>query len=216
MELSMTKFIALEPSWDFNSFEPHISELAMFTHWNQLHKKYVNSLNDLAKKYPNIVEHKASEVLRNPNSYFDSEDDKVKYVNNMGGHLCHTLFWYCISPQGTIKPTRFFDTNRKDIEKHLKDEGLARFGSGWSWLLLNGKNELDCYSTQNHNTPFMRLQVPLLCIDLWEHAYYLDYLGARKDWLDTIMKFVDWTKVDYILTRYLNDGVYIIDDMLTN
>jgi Fe-Mn family superoxide dismutase len=211
----MTKFIAIEPSWDFNAFEPHISELAMFTHWNQLHKKYVTNLNELSKKYPNIVNYKASDVLRNPNAYFDSEEDKTKYINNMGGHLCHTLFWYCISPQGTQKKTQFFDKNRKEIEKQMKEQGVARFGSGWSWLVLNKDNSLDCYSTQNHNTPFMRLQVPLLCVDLWEHAYYLDFLGFRKEWLDTIFNFIDWSKVDFILANYLNKGIYIIDDMLT-
>jgi Fe-Mn family superoxide dismutase len=214
----MKVFKAYEPIWDFGGFEPHISEKTMSVHWANLHNKYVKNLNDMCKKYPEIVDFDASDVLKNPASYFDTEEDKMFYLNNMGGHFCHTMFWYCISPYGTRGETELFDiiqTPRREIEAQLKGAGMKRFGSGWSWLAINTKNELDCYSTQNHLTPFMRLHEPILCVDLWEHAYFLDYLGDRSKWLDTILKFIDWDQVLNILLGLKQNNRNLICDFLT-
>ena len=214
----MKVFKAFEPSWDFDGFEPYISEQAMFVHWANLHSKYVKNLNDMCKKYPELVDFDAVDVLKNPSSYFKSEDDKMYYLNNMGGHFCHTMFWYCISPNGTKGNSGIFEalgTTRRSLEQQLKDQGLKRFGSGWSWLSINTKGALDCYSTQNHFTPFMRLHDPILCLDLWEHAYYLDYLGDRAKWLDTILRFVDWNQVFNIWKELHYDNTNIIGSMLT-
>jgi Fe-Mn family superoxide dismutase len=218
MELSMRIFKALEPNWSFSDFEPYISERTMFVHWAQLHNKYVKNLNDMCKKRPEIVDFDVVDVLRNPSSYFDSEDDKMFYINNMGGHFCHTMFWYCISPDGTRGSSDLFEelgVSKKSLEQQLKEQGLKRFGSGWSWLALNRRGELECYSTQNHLTPFMRLNDPILCVDLWEHAYFLDDLGDRAKWLDIILKFIDWNQVYNIWHEIHYNNRNIIADMLT-
>ena len=213
----MKVFVALKPSWAMNGFEPYISEQTMLVHWAQLHQKYVKNLNDMLKKYPNISSIPASEILRNPSAYFDNEDDKMKYVNNMGGHFCHTLFWYCINPNPSKAPPDFWKAlgmNQKQLEAQLKANGLSRFGSGWSWLALKHENTPDCYSTQNHFTPFMKLHTPILCVDLWEHAYFLDRFGNRQEWLDIILQFVDWQKVSNIYQSCIKGKGHPIDKML--
>ncbi len=213
----MKAFVALEPSWSLEGFEPYISGQTMLVHWGQLHQKYVKNLNDMLKKYPELVEIPASEILRNPNAYFNDEDDKMKYVNNMGGHFCHTLFWYCISPKPSKPPAELFKqlgTSQRELELKLKTQGLARFGSGWSWLALKHGNELDCYSTQNHFTPFMKLHTPLLCVDLWEHAYFLDRFGNRQEWLDIILQYIAWQRVAQIYQGCIKGGKHPIDNML--
>jgi len=214
----MKKFIAINPSWNMGAFEPDISELTMSVHFEQLHKKYVKNLNDLqTKKYPNLSSFPASDALRNPSFYLDSEDDKQYYINQMGGHFCHTLFWECLNPRGTSRTCSFFDRigiQQKTLNSAIKEEGLKRFGSGWVWLSINSSGKLDISSTQNHLTPFMRLQTPILCVDLWEHAYFLDDFGDRGLWLDKILKYVDWSKVEKIYLDVKSNRSYPINKML--
>ena len=215
----MKSFVAIKPSWAFNAFEPYISETTMAVHWGQLHQKYVTNLNDMLKKYPEIVEIPASQILRNPSEYFSTEADRMKYVNNMGGHFCHTLFWLCISPTPKAPSSDFFrklGTSKKQVETELKNQGLNRFGSGWSWLALKQGDVLDCSSTQNHFTPYMKLQTPILCVDLWEHAYFLDRFGNRSEWLDIILSFVDWSKVEMIYEQVKAGKIHPVEKLLTD
>lgn len=216
----MKKFSIAPIDWDLNAFEPNISYQTMLVHVTQLHKKYVDNLNTLLTKgYPQLAELDAADVLRNVSFYFNSEEDKQFYLNNMGGHFCHTLFWYCLSPKGTTKPTAFFDKigrTRKQVDADLKSEGLKRFGSGWSWLALDTMNRLNVSSTQNHYTPFMKLHRPILCVDLWEHAYFLDRFGNRSEWLDIILKYIDWSKVEQIYVALINNRRHPISNLLTS
>jgi len=216
MTITKKIFVAQEPKWEFDAFEPYVSEKAMFVHWDMLHKRYVNNLNEMLVEYPELVDIPASQVLKNTSFYLNSEDDKQKYLNNMGGHFCHTLFWYVLSPSPS-KQSSFFDRigiSQKQMEKDIIEQGMSRFGSGWSWLAIKNNAQIECYSTQNHSTPFMRLHQPILCVDLWEHAYYLDYLGQRKDWLTKIVRFIDWDKVSHIYDYAKKYNTHLIDGML--
>ena len=215
----MKKYSVAQPEWDLDAFEPNISEQTMFVHVHQLHKKYVDNLNTLlATKYPQLAEIDATEILRNPSFFLDGEEDKQFFINNMGGHFCHTLFWYCLSPNGTQRNTTFFEQikkTRKQIDTDIKAEGLKRFGSGWCWLSLDSMNRVSVSSTQNHYTPFMKLQRPILCVDVWEHAYFLDRFGNRAEWLDIILKYIDWSKVEFILNTLRANKRHPIVPLLT-
>lgn len=211
-------FSMSKPTWECGQFQPLISETTMLVHLG-LHAKYVQNLNDMLVKYPELAAISATDALRNPSAYFSNEEDKMKYVNNMGGHFCHSLFWFCIDPNPQQRTQENFfkktKTTRAQLEKKLKANGLSRFGAGWSWLALGQGQELKDYSTQNHFTPFMKLQTPILCVDVWEHAYFLDRFGNRSEWLDIILGQIDWNKVNYIYEQVSLGKMHPIEKLLT-
>lgn len=194
------------PLWGLDSFEPHISTETMFVHVNQLHKGYVNKLN--AKFDSRILEIPPSVILSDLNSYFDNYEDREFYRNQMGGNVTHTLFWQIITPNP--KP---FPGNTKDLKKQIVDLGLKQFGSGWVWGCVNPKRnyELKLYSTRNHDTPYMRGYIPIFCIDVWEHAYFLDKHGDRKAWLETICEYIDFHKIEQIMKSITHSNTDILD-----
>ena len=195
------------PSWDIRDFEPHISSETMYVHVHQLHKGYVDKLN---KRFSNtgLLEIEPSEVLRDLDGYLSGEN-KEFYRNMMGGNVTHTLLWKCLTP--TPNPTyrsqllNDFGVHKSDIISKIKSEGLNRFGSGWVWGCIDPfRRTLKIYSTKNHDTPYMRKYIPLFCIDLWEHAYFLDDYGDRTKGLDIICQHIDWEVIDKIYQTFLN------------
>lgn len=188
------------PSWELDAFEPYISSETMFVHVNQLHKGYVDKLNREVSTY--ILARKPSNVLRNLGSYFDDTLMRDFYRDMMGGNVAHTLFWKSISPQihkgGYIKSVR---KTSDAIISEVVAEGLKRVGSGWVWGVITQDRRFRIYSTRNHDVPYMRGHVPIFCVDLWEHAYFLDQHGDRKAWLENVCSFLDW---DFINQRISN------------
>ena len=204
-----------EPSWDCDSFEPLVSNETMSIHLLELHQGYVDRLNSWANKNSFDLSIKPSEILMNLSRYLN-EDQKDFFIDNMGGHVAHTLFWKTINPESPYIDysnsvfLNDFGLTQDHIKKEIMKLGLNRFGSGWVWGVLDKSNNFKMYSTLNHNTPYMRKQMPLFCIDLWEHAYFIDRHGHRKSWLESICMFIDFNNIDQIYSNYLN-GHNIID-----
>lgn len=201
------------PTWDIRDFEPHISVETMFVHVHKLHKGYVDKLN---KRFGNsgLLSLDPSDVLRDLDGYLE-DSDKEFYRNMMGGNVTHTLLWKCITPNPNPRYQsqllNDFGMSKSDIISKIKSEGLSRFGSGWVWGCIDPfRKTLKIYSTKNHDTPYMRKYVPLFCIDVWEHAYFLDDYGDRAKWLDAICEFIDWQAIDSIYNTFL-DGQDPID-----
>lgn len=201
-----------EVRWEFSDFYPYISEETLVVHLLQLHAGYIKRLNDWGIKNKGILEIPPSEVLSNLYRYLD-DYDKTFYVNNMGGHVTHTLFWGIMnrSPKISVENIEatslgaHFELKGSEFKKDLIDCGMSQFGSGWIWGCLDSSNNFRIYSTLNHNTPYMRKQKPLFCIDLWEHAYFLDSLGDRKSWIEKILNFIDFSIIDKIYQAHLDD-----------
>ena len=189
------------PNWNLDAFEPYISTETMSVHVNQLHKGYVDKLNSRIPHY--ILSRKPSYVLKNIESFLEGAQRDF-YRDMMGGNVAHTLFWKSISP--TPRRPEFLKSIMQftgPLKDEIVDEGLKRFGSGWVWGVITPEGRFRLYSTRNHDTPYMRGHTPVFCVDVWEHAYFLDQHGDRKAWLENICEFLDWEFIDQRVSRIL-------------
>ena len=184
--------------YGFDALEPHIDAKTMEIHHDKHHAAYVTNLN-AALEGTEWIDHPIESVLSSLESI--PEDKRAAVRNNGGGHANHTLFWEIMGPNGGGEPsgglaeaiTSTFG-GFDELKKLVNDAGVKRFGSGWTWLIWDGTG-LAVKSTPNQDTPIMDAEVPLLGIDVWEHAYYLNYQNRRPDYLEAWWNVVNWEAV---------------------
>lgn len=181
-----------------DALEPHIDKLTMEIHHGKHHQAYVTNLNAALEGVD--IGNKSVEDLLKDLSVVPA-DKKQAVINNGGGHANHTLFWKTLTPGGAQEPSGALADAIKStfgsldaLKTEMENAGVKRFGSGWSWLVLD-KGKLAVLSTANQDSPLMNGQTPLLGIDVWEHAYYLKYQNRRPDYLKAIWNVVNWTVV---------------------
>ena len=186
--------------YDYAALEPHIDEQTMHFHHDKHHQAYVDNANAALQGTEwedRPVENVLVELDLLP------EDKQAAVRNNAGGHANHSLFWEIMGPDGGGEPSgaladAIADTfgSVDELKKLMNDAGVKRFGSGWSWLVHDGTG-LAVYSTANQDSPVLKSydDVPLLGIDVWEHAYYLKYQNRRPDYIDAWWNTVNWAKV---------------------
>ncbi len=184
--------------YDYAALEPHIDEATMRVHHDKHHQAYVTNAN-AALEGTQFANAPIEEVLANIDSL--PEDKRMPVRNNAGGHANHTLFWEIMSPNGGGEPSgaladAIADTfdSLEAMRSLVNDTGVKRFGSGWTWLVWDGTG-LAVYSTPNQDSPIMQSDVPLLGIDVWEHAYYLKYQNLRPAYLEAWWNVVNWDAV---------------------
>jgi Fe-Mn family superoxide dismutase len=184
--------------YDYAALEPHIDEATMRVHHDKHHQAYVDKAN-AALEGTEWADKTVDEVLQNLEAL--PEDKRGPVRNNGGGHYNHSLFWQWMSPDGGGEPDGALAAaidaafgSFGDFQAKLKDAGVNRFGSGWSWLVHDGSG-LAVVSTANQDSPISSGQMPLLGVDVWEHAYYLKYQNKRPDYIDAWWNVVDWSKV---------------------
>jgi Fe-Mn family superoxide dismutase len=183
--------------YDYNALEPTIDEATMHLHHDKHHQAYVNAANGLLEG-TEWADKPVEEVLKN----LGSLGDKATGVRNQaGGHYNHSLFWEWMSPNGGGAPNGDLGSaidsafgSFDDFKAQFKDAGVKRFGSGWAWLIHDGSG-LAIVSTANQDNPISDGNTPLLGVDVWEHAYYLNYQNRRPDYLDAWWNVVNWAKV---------------------
>jgi Fe-Mn family superoxide dismutase len=184
--------------YDYNALEPTIDEQTMRIHHGKHHQAYVDNLNK-ALDGTEWADHPIEQVL----ALLDElpEDKRAAVRNNGGGHANHSLFWTIMKPGGGGDPSgnlanAIADTfgDADQLKAAINDGGVKRFGSGWTWLAWDGTG-LAVYSTPNQDSPLMQDDVPLLGIDVWEHAYYLRYQNRRPDYLGAWWDVVNWDEV---------------------
>jgi Fe-Mn family superoxide dismutase len=188
--------------YDYDALEPHIDEATMRLHHDKHHQAYVDKAN-AALEGTEWADAGVEEVLKNLSSLPQDKQGPVR--NNGGGHYNHSLFWEWMSPDGGGEPsgaladaiTEKFGSF-EDFKSQFKDAGVARFGSGWVWLVHDGSG-LAITSTANQDSPILEGQTPLLGNDVWEHAYYLKYQNRRPEYLKAWWNTVNWSE---IATRY--------------
>ena len=191
-----------ELGYSYDNLEPHIDKETMEIHHTKHHQAYVNNLNAALEKHPELLDKDLKEIIANIDDL--PEDIKTAVRNNGGGHLNHSLFWTTLSPNsngpvGELKDAiestfGSFDKFKEELTKAAS----TRFGSGWGWLVLNDKKELEIISTANQDNPLMFNSTPLLGVDVWEHAYYLKYQNRRPEYLENWFKVINWEKVNEI------------------
>jgi len=182
----------------FDALEPHIDAKTMEIHHDKHHQAYVDKAN-AALAGTDFEALPVEETLRRLGEV--PEEIRGPVRNNAGGHHNHVLFWESLSPNGGGDPTGDLADainssfgSADALRAAINDAGVARFGSGWSWLVHDGSG-LAVVSTPNQDSPLTDGQTPLLGIDVWEHAYYLNYQNRRPDYLAAIWNVVDWDRV---------------------
>jgi len=184
--------------YDFDALEPHIDAKTMEIHHDRHHAAYVTNLN-AALDGTEWMDRPIDAVLSNLEII--PEDKRTAVRNNGGGHANHTLFWEIMGPSGGGEPTGALGDAIQStfgafdvLKQQVNDAGVKRFGSGWTWLVWDGTG-LAVMSTPNQDSPVMEGSMPLLGIDVWEHAYYLLYQNRRPDYLVAWWNVVNWEAV---------------------
>jgi Fe-Mn family superoxide dismutase len=183
-----------------NSLEPYIDELTMNIHHDKHHAAYVNNLNASLEKYPELYDKSLEELLTSLDSL--PEDIRTAVKNNGGGHYNHSIFWSIIAPQAGGEPVgelaekinEYFGSFNQFKELFSK-AAIGKFGSGWAWLVISKNGSLEIVSTANQDSPISEGNKPLLGLDVWEHAYYLNYQNRRPDYIKEWWNIVDWNEV---------------------
>jgi superoxide dismutase, Fe-Mn family len=187
-----------ELGYAHDALEPHIDAKTMEIHHGKHHQAYVDNANK-ALEGTDLASSSVEDVLRNLDQL--PEDKRAPVRNNAGGHANHTLFWEIMGPGGGGEPSGALAEaigsafgSFADFKATMIQNGVTRFGSGWSWLVWDGSG-LTAYSTANQDSPIMEGRTPILGIDVWEHAYYLNYQNRRPDYLAAWWNVVDWAEV---------------------
>jgi Fe-Mn family superoxide dismutase len=184
--------------YDYAALEPHIDARTMEIHHSKHHQAYIDNANK-ALEGTEWADRSVEDVLTSIEIM--PEEIRTAVRNNAGGHANHSLFWTIMSPDGGGDPEGALADAINDtfggveqLKEALNDGGVKRFGSGWSWLVWDGTG-LAVYSTANQDSPILTGDVPLLGIDVWEHAYYLNYQNRRPDYLAAWWNVVNWPEV---------------------
>jgi len=184
--------------YDYDALEPHIDEQTMRVHHDKHHQAYVDNANAALDGTP-LADQSIEQVLTNLETLPDDKQAAVR--NNVGGHANHSLFWEIMGPDGGGAPSGALAESidgtfgsLEELKQQINDTGVKRFGSGWTWLVHDGTG-LAVYSTPNQDSPILADDVPILGIDVWEHAYYLKYQNRRPDYLGAWWNVVNWDAV---------------------
>ena len=205
-EIQTTPFTQTPLSYGFNALEPHIDALTMEIHYTKHAAAYTKNLNDAA-----IAEFKGANIsiedaLKNISLY------SAKLRNNGGGHFNHEFFWKSMMPnapqlqEGKLKDAIISTFNSlENFKAKLSDAAMTRFGSGWAWLYIDDKKLLQISSTPNQDNPLMDVSsikgIPLLGLDVWEHAYYLKYQNRRAEYVNNWFNLINWKQVEERMTN---------------
>ena len=183
----------------YDALEPHIDAETMQIHHDLHHKAYIDNAN--AALAGTEWADRPSEAVLSAGLDALPEEKQTAVRNNAGGHANHSLFWQIMSPDGGGAPSGDLASaldgtfgSLDDLKAAVNDGGVKRFGSGWTWLVWDGTG-LALYSTPNQDSPWLQGDVPLLGIDVWEHAYYLKYKNKRPAYLDAWWNVVNWDEV---------------------
>jgi len=185
--------------YDYDALEPHIDERTMKIHHTKHHQGYTNKVNAALEGH-DFADLDIEEVLRRIDEV--PSDVKQAVINSGGGYANHNLFWTILSPNGGGNPDGELADAINDtfgsLEKFKEEFSAAaggRFGSGWAWLSVDGSGNLVVHSTANQDSPLMEGYTPIMGIDVWEHAYYLNYQNRRPDYVSAFWNVINWDQV---------------------
>jgi Fe-Mn family superoxide dismutase len=183
-----------------NALEPHVDARTMEIHHGKHHKAYTDNLNKALEGQADLQGKSVEWLLQNLNSLPEGIRNAVR--NNGGGYLNHNLFWHIMGPNAEGRPTGDLAAaidaafgSFDNFKSQFKTAATGRFGSGWAWLVVERGGGLSITSTPNQDTPVMEGKTPILGLDVWEHAYYLNYQNRRPDYVDAWWNVVNWANV---------------------
>lgn len=183
----------------YNALEPHIDAQTMEIHHTKHHQAYINNANNALADKPDLASKSVEDLIRDLSAIPESIRTVIR--NNAGGHYNHSLFWTVIGPNAGGEPSGDLGAaiastfgSYANFKEQFTKAATTRFGSGWAWLSAD-KGKLLVESTANQDSPLMEGRVPLLGIDVWEHAYYLKYQNRRPDYITAFYNVINWTEV---------------------
>ena len=192
--------------YDYNALEPHIDARTMEIHYTKHHQAYITNVNNAIKDKADLEKKSVEDLIRDLKSV--PEDIRAAVRNNGGGHANHSFFWKIMGPKAGGEPKGKLADDIKStfggfdqFKEKFADAGVKRFGSGWAWLIKNPSGKLEIVSTANQDSPLMGKAIagaegtPILGIDVWEHAYYLNYQNRRPDYIKAWWNVVNWDAV---------------------
>ena len=189
-----------ELDYEYDSLEPFIDKETMEIHHSKHHQTYVNNLNKALEGHEELQGKPVEELLKSIDSI--SEQIRTAVKNHGGGHFNHSFFWKClkkdVEPQGEVLEAikRDFESYEVFVEK-FKQAAVTQFGSGWAWFVLNLESKkLEIMQTHDQESPISLGKIPLLVVDVWEHAYYLKYQNKRPEYVDAFMNIINWDEVN--------------------
>jgi Fe-Mn family superoxide dismutase len=186
--------------YDYSALEPHIDTQTMQLHHDKHHQAYVTNLNNALQGLTQFDGVSVEDLMRRINEV--PENVRTAVRNNGGGHVNHSMFWQIMKPNGGGEPTGALADainstfgSFDQFKTTFNDNGVKRFGSGWTWLVVDQSGKLQALSTANQDSPFMDGMYPVMGNDVWEHAYYLKYQNRRPDYLGAWWNVVNWDEV---------------------
>lgn len=192
-------------AYALDALEPHIDAKTMEIHHGKHHQAYVDNLNKALEKHPELFEKSLEELVADLDMV--PEDIRTAVRNHGGGHLNHSMFWEMIGPNAGGQPSgTLMDAinaafgSFAAFQEQFAAAAMGRFGSGWAWLVIDGKR-LAIVSTPNQDNPITEGKTPLLGVDVWEHAYYLKYQNRRADYLKAFWSVVNWKEIEQSFTE---------------
>jgi len=198
-------FVLPKLQYAYDALMPYIDAKTMEIHLTKHHQGYIDNLNKALVLHPELQQWSLEQLLQNLDRV--PADVQTIVQNNAGGHYNHELFWQMMTPKSHVVIGKLYQEIEREFDSfahfQLKFEAAAKsqFGSGWAWLVLDPQGKLQIYATSNQNAPIMNQDVPLLGLDVWEHAYYLNYQNRRPDYITAWWNVVDW---EFAEDRYID------------
>lgn len=197
----MTTYSLPTLNYDFNALEPYIDQATMEIHYGKHHQTYVNNLNAALEGRAELQEKSLESLLSNLQDV--PEEIRTAVRNNGGGHLNHSLFWEVIAPaaSGSNPGEKLAAALNEQFgsfegfKEEFTKAATTRFGSGWAWLVVNENGSLEVTSTPNQDNPVMEGKTAILGLDVWEHAYYLNYQNRRPEYISSFFNIINWEVV---------------------
>lgn len=195
----MKKFELPKLGYAYNALEPYIDEQTMILHHTKHHQTYTDKFNAALENNPELQSKKAEDIIAELNKVPESIRTAVK--NNGGGYINHNFFWEILKKDVKFTGKIADEINKKwgnfeAFKKEFSDAALTQFGSGWAWLVKDKTGKLQIIKTANQDSPLSQGLTPLMCIDVWEHAYYLKYQNRRAEYIENFFKVINWEKVN--------------------
>ena len=184
----------------YDALTPYIDEETMHLHHEKHHNAYITNANAALEKHPELADKTIEELLADLNSI--PEDIRTAVRNNGGGHANHSLFWTVLAPNAGGEPTGAVKDGIEEafgsfdaMKEKFSAAAACRFGSGWAWLVVSD-GKLEITSTPNQDSPISEGKTPILGLDVWEHAYYLNYKNVRPEYIKAFWNLVNWDEVN--------------------
>ncbi|MDD2214235.1 MAG: superoxide dismutase [Oscillospiraceae bacterium] len=185
----------------YNALEPYIDARTMEIHHTRHHQAYIDKVNAAIKDYPELEQKSVYDLIKDLAAVPEAIRTAVR--NNGGGHANHSFFWKVLSPQGGGQPSgelaQAIDRDFGSLaafKTQFEQAAATRFGSGWAWLATDKAGRLTVYSTANQDSPLMEGLHPVIGLDVWEHAYYLQYQNKRPAYIEAFWQIVSWPQAE--------------------